>query len=243
MSPRSGRALVIAAAIALPVLSATALAGLWAIRSTATQRTEAAPEQPGDYGQVPAFTLTERSGRPVTRDQLRGLVWVVDFIYTDCTETCPIQSAEFARLEREFPDAADLRLVSITVDPVHDTPEVLRRYAGRYSADDRWWFLTGAKQEIYCLAREGFHLGVGDPAAPNQSQCSQAFRLGPAAAWASHGSGGLIMHRPRFVLVDRRGHIRAYHSGTDADSVARLRTNLAELLGGASRRMKPPGQH
>jgi hypothetical protein len=74
----------------------------------------------------------------VTRDDLRGRVWVADFIYTECTETCPTQSLQFAQLQREFQDAADLRLVSITVDPVHDTPEVLRRYAERYGATDRW---------------------------------------------------------------------------------------------------------
>src|SRR6266849_6970962 len=79
------------------------------------------------YGEVPDFSLVERRGRRVGRADLLGKVWVLDFIYTECTETCPIQSLQFARLEREFPDAADLRLVSITVDPVHDTPEILRR--------------------------------------------------------------------------------------------------------------------
>ena len=196
----------------------------------------------GDYGQVPPFTLTERSGRRVTRDDLSGLVWVLDFIYTECNETCPTQSLQFARLEREFSDAADLRLVSITVDPVHDTPEVLSRYAERYGTSDRWWFLTGEKREIYCLAREGFRLGIVDPAAADQPACGHAVRLGPTAARASHGSGGLIMHSARFVLVDRRGHIRAYHSATDTESLARLRTNLDRIFGHASRGSKDTGR-
>jgi cytochrome oxidase Cu insertion factor (SCO1/SenC/PrrC family) len=189
----------------------------------------------GVYGTVPPFSLTERSGRPITREDLRGLVWVVDFIYTECTETCPLQSLEFARLQHDFGRAADLRLVSITVDPEHDTTEVLRAYAGRYGADDRWWFLTGDKRGIACLAQEGFRLGVVDPAAPTAPECRKAIGLGPAPAWASHGSGGLVMHSARVVLVDRAGVIRAYHPTTDAESMGRLHANLRQLLAAESR--------
>ena len=187
-------------------------------------------EQLGRYGEVPSFALIERSGRRVTRDSLRGSIWVVDFIYTKCTESCPIQSLELAQLQREFTGASDLRLVSITVDPAHDTPEVLRTYAERYGASDRWWFLTGEKREIYCLAREGFRLGVVDPRSAEPPDCRRVSWLAPAAAWASHGSQGLVMHSARVALVDRRGQIRAYHVATDQDSMARLRANLRQLL-------------
>jgi protein SCO1/2 len=188
-------------------------------------------EQLGRYGEVPSFALTERSGRRVTRDDLRGSVWVVDFIYTECTESCPIQSLELAQLQQEFTEASDLRLVSITVDPAHDTPEVLRTYAERYGASDRWWFLTGEKREIYCLAREGFRLGVVDPRSAEPPECRRGSWLAPAAAWASHGSQGLVMHSARVALVDRRGQIRAYHLPTDRESMVRLRANVHQLLG------------
>jgi protein SCO1 len=148
-------------------------------------------EQLGRYGEVPSFALTERSGRRVTRESLRGSIWVVDFIYTKCTESCPIQSLELAQLQREFTGAADLRLVSITVDPAHDTPEVLRTYAARYGASDRWWFLTGEKQAIYCLAREGFRLAVVDPRSAEPPDCRRVSWLAPAAlgrATARRGS-------------------------------------------------------
>lgn len=187
-------------------------------------------EQLGDYGVVPDFILTERSGRRVTRDDLRGLVWIADFIYTECRETCPTQSLEFAQLQREFAGAAELRLVSITVDPAHDTPAVLRRYAERYGAADRWWFLTGDKRDIYCLALEGFRLSVADPGASEAPTCGRAWRLGPAPVWASHGSGALVMHSARVVLVDRTARIRAYHLAVDPASMTRLRANLRVLL-------------
>lgn len=191
------------------------------------------------YGHVPAFSLTERSGRHVTLDDLRGLVWVAGFIYTECTETCPTQSLAFARLEREFADAAGFRLVSITVDPTHDTPEILRRYAERYGASDRWWFLTGDKRDIYCLAQQGFRLAVADPAASSPPTCGQAFRIGPAPAWASHGSKGLVMHSARSVLVDGTGQIRAYHLMTDEGSLKALASNLRTLLAERSTGGKP----
>jgi protein SCO1/2 len=193
-------------------------------------------EHLGRYGQVPFFALTERSGRRVTRDDLRGSVWVVDFIYTECTESCPTQSLQFAQLQRQLVAQPDGRLVSITVDPVHDTPEVLRKYADRYGATDRWWFLTGDTRSIYCLARDGFRLGVADPRAPEPLECGKVSWLAPAPAWASHGSQGLVMHSARVVLVDRSGEIRAYHLATDGEAMARLRANVRRLLAEPARR-------
>jgi len=193
------------------------------------------------HGSVPPFSLVDLSGRTVSRDDLRGKVWVGNFIYTGCTETCPTQSLQLARLHAEFADAGDLRLVSITVDPGRDTPEVLARYAERFRADPhRWLFLTGGKRDIYCLAR-GLRLGVVDPGDATPPACDgSAARLGalalawlaPAPALATHGSQGLVMHSARLVLVDRAGRIRAYHLATDADSLQRLAPNLRTVLAG-----------
>jgi cytochrome oxidase Cu insertion factor (SCO1/SenC/PrrC family) len=128
------------------------------------------------YGRVPEFSLTERSGRLVEASNLQGKVWIADFIYTHCTDTCPLQSAQMARLQTEYRDTPDLRLVSITVDPGRDTPQVLARYAARFGADPaRWLFLTGEKGAIFRLAREGFRLGVEEPAAPGRSPLDRAF--------------------------------------------------------------------
>jgi hypothetical protein len=88
----------------------------------------------------------------------------------------------------------------------------------------------GDKREIYCLAREGFRLGVTDPRSADVADCTRNAWLGPSAAWASHGSHGIVMHSARVVLVDRVGRIRAYHLATDQDSMVRLRANLGRLL-------------
>lgn len=219
----------IAVALGIAAVAIVAVLGVHASRSWAPP-TEVSLEHLGDYGRVPAFSLTERSGRRVGRDDLLGHVGVIDFIYTECTETCPTQSLQLAQIQKEFAAARDLRLVSITVDPHHDTPEVLARYAARYGADDRWWFLTGDQREIYCLARDGFHLSVVDSSAAQPPTCGSAFRFGPAMTWASHGSKGLIMHSARLVLTDRGARIRAYHLATDPESGKNLRRNLQKLL-------------
>ena len=121
------------------------------------------------FGTLPNFSFVERSGRTVTLADFRGKVWIANFIYTHCTDTCPLQSARLAALQEDFAGERDLRLVSITVDPARDTPKVLAKYAARYGADpDRWWFLTGEKQAIYALAQQGFYLSVEGPEKPGQ---------------------------------------------------------------------------
>lgn len=166
------------------------------------------------FGTVPDFSLIERSGHPVTLAGLKGKIWIANFIYTNCPDTCPIQSAQMKELQTEFSSETGLRLVSITVDPERDTPKVLVEYANRFSANpERWLFLTGAKEAIYHLAQEGFRLGAAE--IPHEKR--------PA-------SGATHTHSPRFVLVDRQAEIRGYYVATEADAVARLRRDLKILL-------------
>ena len=199
------------------------------LRETPTQG-RGTLETLGEYGEVPDFTLIERSGRQVRRADLLGKVWIANFIYTQCKETCPLQTARMAQLQAEFVNQEDLRLVSISVDPERDTPDVLSRYAKQYGADPgRWLFLTGDKRAIYVLAKDGFRLGVVDP--DDQARAGGLLRLlEPAPALATHGSQGLVIHSSRFVLVDRQVRIRAYHLPDDSQSLSRLRENIKILL-------------
>lgn len=142
---RRWRVLVLAAGLGL-LVAAAALAVTWRFPSLPAGG-NGNLDTLADYGRVPDFALVERSGRTVTLADLRGAVWLANFIYTQCTETCPLQSAEVARLQREFAGARDLRLVSITVDPEHDTSATLAAYAARYGADhDRWLFPLGPRR-------------------------------------------------------------------------------------------------
>jgi len=133
------------------------------------------------FGALPDFSLTERNGREVALAALREKVWIANFIYTHCTDTCPLQSARMARLQADLAAEADVRLVSITVDPEADTPQVLAEYATRFAADpDRWLFLTGEKGPIYTLIQEGFHLSVADPADAAQPPPGRQSRPNPS---------------------------------------------------------------
>jgi protein SCO1/2 len=166
------------------------------------------------FGQVPHFRLTERSGAAVTEADLKDKVSVVNFIYTSCPDTCPLQSAEIRDLQDGFAETSAVRFFSITVDPQRDTPEVMKKYARRFKADpERWLFLTGNKDAIHRLAQEGFRLSA--------AEIPQAHRP---------SSGATHAHSPRFVLVDRKAQIRGYYSSTDKEALARLRRDLERLV-------------
>ncbi len=189
------------------------------------------------YGAVPEFSFVERSGRTVGRSDFLGKVWVIDFIYTRCTDTCPLQSAEMKRLQADLASEPDVRLVSITIDPTWDTGNVLSRYADRFGADPtRWLFLTGDKEAIHRFARQGLHLPILEPkgrAGGVTPGAAGRFRpmLEPKAAVADDGSQAPApLHSSRFVLVDRRAQIRGYYESANPESLQSLRKAIQLLL-------------
>jgi protein SCO1/2 len=165
-----------------------------------------------NFGSVPEFALAERNGKRVTLADLRGKVWIADFIYTSCTDTCPLQSAAMAKLQEQWSKQTDIELVSFSVDPERDTPQVLARYAEHYQANaTRWLFLTGDKGQMTRLVQEGFHLSA-------------------TPALKSASSEDVILHSPRFVLVDRAAQIRGYYDSRDAEALRRMNKDLTSLL-------------
>ena len=169
------------------------------------------PEPPPVLGSVPAFTLVNRDGRTIRRADLAGSPWIANFIFTRCPASCPMMTSRMARLERELPRDLEMRLVSISVDPEHDTPEVLQRYAASFKAPARWLFLTGDGGQIYRLSKEGFKLGVD--AAPSGAKTAEP-----------------ILHSTRFVLVDGEGRIRGYYDAFDKESMKGLRRDLEAIV-------------
>jgi len=152
------------------------------------------------YYTLPDFSLTDQIGNTVTLHDLAGKVWVADFIFTNCGGTCPLMTDKMHKLQDTLPPA--VRFVSFTVDPARDTSKVLAAYAAEHGANrDRWLFLTGGQQELFDICIKGFKLPLdtegGTPAEP-------------------------ITHSTRFVLVDKKGDIRGYYSGTEADELKRL---------------------
>jgi cytochrome oxidase Cu insertion factor (SCO1/SenC/PrrC family) len=144
-------------------------------------------------GEVPDFALVERSGKKFSLGDLRGHVWVADFIFTNCAGPCPVMSRRMGALQMELlrDRMEGVRCVSFTVDPERDTPEALREYAQTRGADPkRWLFLTGEKKPLRDLIERGFKLTVPRTAEEEEE----------------------LLHSTRFVLVDRRGGIRGYYN-------------------------------
>jgi protein SCO1/2 len=189
------------------------------------------------YGVVPDFSFVERSGRTIERSEFLGKVWVIDFIYTRCADTCPLQSAEMKRLQADLATEPDVRLVSITVDPMRDTAQVLTRYANRFRADPRrWLFLTGDKEAIYRFAMRGLHLPLLEPgrrAGPDAPGPTAGLLrlLEPNAAAADDArQAAPPLHSSRFVLVDRQAQIRGYYESANPRSLESLRKAIRVLL-------------
>ena len=162
------------------------------------------------FGAVPDFALTNRDGRTVTRADLAGAPWVADLVYTRCVLICPALSLRMQRLDRDLPPGVPL--VSFSVDPDYDTPERLAAYAAAHQATDRWLFLTGDRDAIHRLARDGFKLAVD---------------VVPAGEAPSPGEA--IIHSDRFVLVDGEGRIRGYFDPFDAGELEKLERAVNEL--------------
>ena len=160
------------------------------------------------YGTVPNFELVNQEGQPFGSARLAGKIWIADFIYTSCPGPCPIISTRMSELQKPL-EKTDVHLVSFSVDPTRDTPEVLRSYAERlHTEPKRWDFLTGPKSVIYDLSHNGFKLAVSD----------------------GSNEAGMPVHSTRMVLVDRRGEIRGYYEATEADAVTKLLADTSHLL-------------
>lgn len=178
-----------------------------------------APALP-DLGELPAFSLTDQGGRPFGRDDLRGKVWVADFVFTSCSDACPRLTQRMRSLQDRLDPHEGVGLLSISVDPERDTPEKLREYGRTYGArDEQWRFLTGSPTEVQRTVVKGFKIAMA--------------KVPLAAADAPQSDDELraqtfdIMHGDRLVLVDAQARIRGYYVADDAGIVAVLRAARA----------------
>jgi protein SCO1/2 len=157
------------------------------------------PKPPPVLGQLPEFSLVDARGAPLGSAELAGRVWIASFFFTRCPSICPILMSRVASLQNRFRDAGidAIRLVSISVDPAHDTPDVLREAEPRYGVDAaRWQLVTGPVERVRALLTEGFKV--------------------PGAEGI--GADGDVPHTAKVVLVDGAGRIRGYYD-TDEDGL------------------------
>jgi protein SCO1 len=150
----------------------------------------------------PSFDLIDQSGRPFSSAHLSGKVVVANFVFTTCTDICPLLTATMAQVRDQLRQEKLLGekavIVSFSVDPEHDTPEALATYGERFGAvPAEWRFLTGQRQVIDDILIGGFKVGRPPPAA------------------RAPGGTPEIIHTNRFALVDPRGQVRALYNGEE----------------------------
>lgn len=179
-------------ALALGVGASLILPGL------ARANRSGAPAALPRLGRMPAFTLTDQDGRRVPSWTWQGRVVALTFVFTGCSQTCPLLTAKLVGVQRALGAGPDAQFVAITLDPLNDTPITLKRYAQAHRADPRFFtFLTGSLREIDAVV----------------AQFSVTRR--------ADGAGG-IDHAFLTTLVDRTGAMRARYTGSGFDTDAFL---------------------
>ena len=169
---------------------------------------DAGAPPPPVLASLPEFALVDTSGAPVRRETLAGRPFVADFIFTRCPAACPRLTARMKELATELPRKSTALLVSISVDPDYDRPEVLAAYAAKWEIrDPRWLFLTGERDATWELIHKGFLLPVE----------------------AQDDAANPILHSNRFALVDGKGNLRATYEAFEDDAIERLLDDLATV--------------
>lgn len=158
------------------------------------------PDPPEVMFELPAdYALVDQEGRPFDPEALRGKVWVAGFVFTSCPSSCPAVTKAMADLRARFDRySVPVEMVSFTVDPQHDTPEVLAAYMAEQALpSDRWRFVTGEPTAVFRLVRHGFQLGVGEREAD------------------AEGVAYDIAHSTKLALVDGNGGVRGFYGIND----------------------------
>ena len=159
---------------------------------------------------LPEFALLDQDEQPFTRDSMEGQIWVSAFVFTHCRSTCPRLTAHMKGLQTRVSDVPSVNLVSVSVDPRNDTPEVIKAYMQKNDLDEsNWRFVTGEEEVIRRVVVEGFKVPIGD-------EDSRAA-----------GSDD-IMHSNSFVLVDPQTQVRGYYRANN-DGIADLERDLRAL--------------
>ncbi len=159
------------------------------------------------YHKIAPFSLINQNGDTITQQTYDNKIYVADFFFTTCQTICPIMTDHMIAIQNELKDDTDVMLLSHSVIPEYDTPEVLKAYAEEKGVDDsRWNLVTGPREEIYALARKSY-LAVED--VPGEEMA--------------------MVHTENFMLIDKEKRIRGYYDGTNQDDIERLLSDI-EIL-------------
>lgn len=161
------------------------------------------------HHKIPDFSFVNQHGMTISNDDLKGEIYIANFIFTNCPAECPVMTNQLARVQSAFQNNDRVKFISHTVDPENDSIEVLAEYADDYGAiPGKWHFVTGEKEDIYQLAIKGYFIPAGEDPNPEVQ----------------------FLHSDKMVLVDQKGRIRGYYTGVDKKEIDKLITEIRVLL-------------
>ncbi|QJD97862.1 SCO family protein [Mucilaginibacter robiniae] len=159
------------------------------------------------YQTIPAFQFVNQYGKTITNKSLDGNIYVADFFFTSCPSICPVMHRNMLNVYNAFKDGNNVKILSYSIDPKHDSVDVLKKYADKLGiSGNTWWFLQGNKEETYKLANN-YLVAVKED---------------------SNTPGGYI-HSGYFVLIDKQKRIRGTYDGTNTDDVNKLINDIKTL--------------
>lgn len=162
------------------------------------------------FPKVPSFKFLNQDSIWVKKEDFKGKLLIVDFMFTHCPTICPTMTANMKKLTENTKDLEDqIQFVSFSIDPKRDSPSRFRAYMKEMGITaNNWSFLTGDEQETYGLAFDYFYVGVQRSDNPEED----------------------FLHDDKFVLVDKEGYVRGFYEGTQPDKVQILENDIRKLL-------------
>ena len=148
------------------------------------------------FWQVPAFELVDQDGNAFNSGAMLGRVWVIDFFYTSCPGPCPALTSRLSELHKQLSSENRVAFLSISSDPEKDKPEILKKYAVRFGADQRWSFLTGPVSTVFSIANQGFKVSLTK----------------------IENSPEPVTHSTKLILVDSKGWVRGFFEGVGEET-------------------------
>jgi protein SCO1/2 len=161
------------------------------------------------YNVIPPFTFINQNGDTVTEKITEGKIYVADFFFTTCPTICPVMKRQMIKIYNEYKGNDDVMILSHSIDPEHDTPQVLAKYASDLGIQGKQWqFLTGEKEKIFKIGQTNYMVTVE----------------------TDSGSAGGFLHSGAFILIDKEKHVRGMYDGTTDEGVERLSADMRRLL-------------
>jgi protein SCO1/2 len=161
------------------------------------------------YQTIPHFSFVNQDSVIINNDSLKNSIYIADFFFTSCPSICPIMSKNMLSVYKEYKGNNEVRFISYTIDPKHDTVPVLKKYANKLGVEGtQWSFLLGDRDSVYNLAKDGY--------------------MNYAKENADIPGG--VEHSGYFILVDKEKRIRGAYDGTDKQQVENLKTDINVLL-------------